>query len=88
MAVKVFARPLPPNASQDQKDRAFKALFASFKRLVNETGVLTEYNRRLSYESQGQKLRRKRHESALRRQREERESREGLQTRLRERFGD
>jgi ribosomal protein S21 len=80
--VRVEAKPMPANASQDQKDRAFKAMFAHFKREVNDLGVLTEYGLKSTFESRGQKLRRKKKERELRMAKEGQ-----LQSRLREHFG-
>jgi ribosomal protein S21 len=80
---RVEARPVPADASREQKDRAFKSMLAAFKRRVNEAGILIEFNRRQSYESKGQKCRRKMKESILRRKKEELE----LQNKLRDRFG-
>jgi ribosomal protein S21 len=80
--VRVELKSIPANASPDQKDRAFRGMFSAFKRRVNELGILTEYNMRSSYESRGQKTRRKRKEADLRRQKEE-----SLRDRLRDHFG-
>jgi len=80
--IRIEARPLHPNASPEQKDRAFRAMMAAFKKSVNDAGILTEYNQRSTYESKGQKKRRKLKEAQLQRRKEA-----GLQTRLREHFG-
>ena len=86
--IRVDARPLSRNATDEDKDRAFKGMYAAFKRLVNETGILTEYNRKQSFESKGQKRRRKKKESALARMKQEMEKKDDeIQTRWRENFG-
>lgn len=80
--IRVEAKPLPSNTTSDQRDRAFRAMFARFKRQVNDMGILTEFNLKTTYESRGQKIRRKRKEAEMRRLRES-----SLQSRLREHFG-
>jgi ribosomal protein S21 len=87
MGVKVELKLLNRNASEFDKDKAFKGMLAAFKRLVNETGVLTDYNRKKSYESKGQKRRRKEKEAALARRKTEILHSEELQTKWREHFG-
>jgi ribosomal protein S21 len=82
--VRVEARPISSDASWDQKDRAFKAMMAAFKRKVNESGIMLEYSRKQSYESKGQKRRRKLKEAIARRRKEEWE----LKFKLRDRFGN
>jgi ribosomal protein S21 len=80
--IRVELKPLHPNATREQAERNFRGMFAAFKRRVNDLGILTEYNQKQVYESRSQKLRRKRKESELQRRKEA-----GLQTRLRESFG-
>lgn len=63
--VKVVAKHLSPNPSRDERDRNFKMLFTSFKRAVAQSGVLKEYKKHESYESKGQKRRRKLRESQI-----------------------
>lgn len=70
MAIKVYSRPLPFNASREDKDRAFKGMWAAFKRLVNECGVLNDYSKHQSAETEGQKKRRKQNESRKLREKE------------------
>jgi ribosomal protein S21 len=93
--VRVEAKPVHPNASFEQKERAFRAMFSAFKRKVNDAGILTEYNERSTFESKGQKLRRKRKEAKNRRHGEQRRAEEGknerevpIKNKLREHFGN
>jgi ribosomal protein S21 len=58
-------------------------MFATFKRQVNESGILTRYKECQVFESKSQKRRRKDREADLLRRREQ----EKLKTRLREHFG-
>jgi len=81
--IRVVARHLHPNASWEEKDKNFRILHATFKRQVNESGILTIYKERQTYESKGEKRRRKRRESELQRRKEK----ESLRTNLREHFG-
>lgn len=81
--VRVVARNLHPNASREEKERNFKILFATFKRQVNDSGILTLYKERQAFESKKQKRRRKERAADLLRRRE----REKLKGRLREHFG-
>ena len=91
MGVKVELRPLSRGASKADEDKAFKGMYAAFKRLVNETGILTEFNRKQYFETKSQKIRRKRKEAELARRREESnsdtKSMEEVQTNWREHFG-
>lgn len=81
--VRVEAKPLHPNASFAEKERNFKIMFSIFKKAVNDSGILTRYKEKQTYESPGQKRRRKNKEAALQRRKEDAK----LHTRLRERFG-
>ena len=81
--VKVVARPLHPNASRDEREKNFKMMFATFKRHVNDSGILTRYKELQAYESKGQKRRRKSRAADLLRRKEQ----EKLKNRLREHFG-
>jgi len=80
--VRVELKKLPANASYDQQDRAFKSLFAIFKKRVNDSGVLTDHRAKQYYESPGEKKRRKRKESTIQKSKDE-----SLKTKLREHFG-
>lgn len=79
--VRVDLKPLHPNASSDQRERAFRGMSAAFKRKCNENGILTEINKRAYYESRSQKARRKRKEAESQRRRDA-----ALQIRLRDNF--
>lgn len=68
--VKVELKDLPPNASQYDRERAFRTMLSSFKRQVNELGILSEYKERQYYETPGEKRKRKRKESEIERQKE------------------
>lgn len=80
--VRVEAKPMYGVPSPDQKDRQLRFMLATFKRRVNDLEIIEEYKRRQSFESKGQKLRRKRKESELRRRKES-----GLNRKLRDHFG-
>ena len=81
--VRVEARVPRDRDSFIDKDRAFRSMMSAFKRRVNEAGVLVEYGRRQSFESRGQKRRRKDKEAYMRRQKEQFE----LNNKVRDRFG-
>ena len=63
--VRVVAKHLSQNPSRDERDRSFNILFRSFKRAVAQSGVLKDYKKHESYESKGQKTRRKLRESKI-----------------------
>lgn len=63
--VRVELRDLSPNASYEERDRAFKSMLSTFKKLVNDAGILTEYKLRQYYESPAEKRKRKKKESML-----------------------
>jgi len=69
MSCKVENRLANPHASYDEREKAFKTMLAIFKKRVSEAGIISEYKQRQSYESKGEKARRKKKESALARQR-------------------
>jgi ribosomal protein S21 len=79
--IRVESKNLPANASREEKERAFKIMFATFKRHVNESGILTRYKECQSFESKGEKKRRKKRAADLQRKKEQ------LKNRLREHFG-
>jgi ribosomal protein S21 len=81
--IRVECKNLPANASRDEKERAFKIMFATFKRHVNESGILTRYKEVQYFESKGEKRRRKKRASDNLRRKETNK----LKTRLREHFG-
>ena len=76
MPCKVELRDLPSNASWQEREIAFKKMFTIFKKQVAEAGILQEYRRHESYESPGEKNRRKLKESTNQR----------LKAKLRENF--
>ena len=76
--VRVEARDIRANASQEEKERAFRTLHSIFKRRVTEAGILSDWKRHQFYESPSEKRRRKRKESLINRHKEK----------LRERFGN
>ncbi len=51
--------------SKDDKDRAFRQLLSTFKRRVNEAGILTTYKQKQYYESPSEKRKRKRKEAEI-----------------------
>lgn len=61
--VRVTMRDLPPNATYQDKEIAFKKLFSAFKKAVAEAGILQQCKRQEYYESPGEKRRRKKRES-------------------------
>jgi ribosomal protein S21 len=68
--VRVELKDLPPNASYYERERAFRTMLSSFKRQVNELGILSEYKERQYYESPGEKRKRKKKEALIERQKE------------------
>ena len=68
--VRVEAKDLHPNASQYEREKAFRTMLSHFKRQVNDLGILSEYKERQYYESTGEKRKRKRKESQIERQKE------------------
>ena len=81
--IRVESKTLPPYASQEQVDRAFRSMLSVFKKQVNESGILTEYKNNQAYESKGQKKRRKKRENDLKIRKENKL----LKVKLREYFG-
>jgi ribosomal protein S21 len=82
--IRVELRDPGPNASHEAHDRAFKIMWAKFRKACNEEGILTTHKQKQAFESKSQRLRRKRKESLARRAREERE----LKSKIREHFGN
>lgn len=68
--VRVDLKDLPHNASQYEKERAFRTMLSSFKRQVNELGILSEYKERQYYESPSAKRKRKKKEAEIERRKE------------------
>lgn len=63
MACRVKLRDISPNASRQERENAFKRMFAIFKKQVVEAGILHDYKEHEFYESPGEKRRRKMKES-------------------------
>ena len=76
--VRVIMRDLPPNATHQDREIAFRKLFSTFKKAVADAGVLHEYKRHEHYESPGEKRRRKKRELEL----------QQLKAKLRENFSE
>lgn len=55
------------NPSYDEREMAFRRMFAAFKKQCSDSGVLHEYKQHESYESKSRKRRRKKNESELQR---------------------
>lgn len=68
--VRVEIKELPPGASYEERDRAFKNMLSIFKRQVNEAGILSEWKQRQYYESPSEKRKRKKKESEIEMQKE------------------
>lgn len=68
--VRVEIKDLPPNASHYERERAFRTMLSSFKRQVNDLGILSEYKERQYYESPSEKRKRKKKEAEIERQKE------------------
>lgn len=83
--VRVELAELRFNASYEKRDRAFRRMWADFKRQVNESGILSDFKERQSFESKGQKKRRKLREAKIRRLKEERDRK--MKHKLRDHFG-
>ena len=81
--IRVEAKNLHFNASQEEKNRSFRILLATFRRQVNDSGILTRYKEKQFFESKGEKRRRKQKAAELQFRKEQ----NNLQVRLRERFG-
>ena len=64
MPCRVELRDLPPNASWQEREVAFKKMFTIFKKQVAEAGILRTLKQHECYESPGEKKRRKKKESA------------------------
>lgn len=61
--VRVELKECSPNASREEKERAFRTMFSIFKRRCNEAGIISQYKEKQYYESPGEKRRRKRKEN-------------------------
>lgn len=65
--VRVELRDLHPNCSREERDNAFRRMFATFKKAVTDAGVLHDYKEHEFYESELQKKRKKKREAELQR---------------------
>jgi ribosomal protein S21 len=63
--VRVEARDLGYNASQDELDRNFRNLMAAFRQQVNKAGILKEIKKREYYETPSRVARKKRKEKEV-----------------------
>lgn len=68
--IRVELKSIPHYATKEQKEKAFRGMFAAFKRKINESGILTEYKERQTYETQSERKRRKTKEAELRKKKE------------------
>ena len=68
--VRVELKDLSSTASFYDRERAFRTMLSSFKRQVNELGILSEYKERQYYESPSAKKKRKKKEAEIERQKE------------------
>jgi ribosomal protein S21 len=68
--VRVELKELSSNASHYEREKAFRTMLSSFKRQVNELGILSEYKERQYYESPSSKRKRKKKEAEIERQKE------------------
>lgn len=80
--IKVVSK-ISSNASFSEREREGRRLIATFKKLVDQSGIITEYKRRQTFESKSEKKRRKMREADLQREKET----DKLRTRLRDHFG-
>lgn len=63
--VRVELRDLPPTASREDREMAFRKMHTAFKKAVTEAGVLHQYKQHEYYESPSEKKRRQKRESDL-----------------------
>lgn len=63
--VRVELRNLPPTASREDREMAFRKMHTAFKKAVTEAGVLHQYKQHEFYESPSEKKRRQKRESDL-----------------------
>ncbi len=74
--VRVEMRDMHPNCSRDERDTAFRRMFATFKKAVTDAGILHDYKEHEHFESESRKKRKKKREAELQR----------LKVKLRENF--
>lgn len=65
--VRVEMREMHPNCSRDERETAFRRMFATFKKAVTDAGVLHDYKEHEHFESERRKKRKKKRESELKR---------------------
>lgn len=65
--VRVEMRDLHPNCSREERESAFRRMFATFKKAVTDAGVLHDYKEHEHYESESRKKRKKKREAELQR---------------------
>jgi len=63
--VRTELKPLPSNASAEERDVAFRILFRTFKKACIDGGVLHNCKEHESFESNARKRRRKKRESEI-----------------------
>lgn len=65
--VRVEMRDLHPNCSRDDRDKAFRRMFATFKKAVTDAGILHDYKEHEHFVSESRKKRKKRRDSEVQR---------------------
>lgn len=65
--VRVELRDMHPNCSRDERETAFRRMFATFKKAVTDAGVLHDYKEHEFYESESKKKRKKKRDAELQR---------------------
>ncbi len=65
--VRVEMRDLHPNCSREEREVAFRRMFATFKKAVTDAGILHDYKEHEHYESDSRKRRKKKREAELQR---------------------
>jgi ribosomal protein S21 len=68
--VRVVSRDLGPRASESEKDREFKRMLSIFRKAVTDNGCIQLWKQKQTFESRGDKARRKRKEAVLARRKE------------------
>ncbi len=68
--VKVISK-IEPKASKYEREKDFKRLLANFRKHVTDSGIMALYKEKQTYESKGQKRRRKKKEADLARKKGE-----------------
>jgi ribosomal protein S21 len=68
--VRVMSRDLGSRASESEKDREFKRMLSIFRKAVMDSGCIQLWKEKQTFESKGEKTRRKRKEAVLARRKE------------------